>query len=104
MFVDLIACGDQSVASSNPLDSNAPAKRGKERENPKPKKPSALKKVILKEREAKKQLRLNDEPASAIDTGVDSMLALSGNVDFSGEGTLLLLLLLVWTARFQLHI
>lgn len=79
----------QSVVSTNPLDSSAPVKRGKERENPKPKKPSALKKVILKEREAKKQLRLNDEPASAIDGNVDSMLALSGNVESSGEGKFL---------------
>nr|CAB3265946.1 selenocysteine insertion sequence-binding protein 2-like [Phallusia mammillata] len=44
----------------NPLDSTAPmVKRGKERENPKPKKPSALKKVILKEREEKKEHRLS---------------------------------------------
>lgn len=80
----------QSVVSTNPLDSSAPVKRGKERENPKPKKPSALKKVILKEREAKKQLRLNDEPASAIEGNVDSMLALSGNVESSGEGKFLM--------------
>ncbi|XP_050404547.1 selenocysteine insertion sequence-binding protein 2-like [Patella vulgata] len=46
----------------NPLDSTCPTvKRGKEREFPKPKKPSPLKKVILKEREQKKKLRLLDE-------------------------------------------
>ncbi|XP_041355730.1 selenocysteine insertion sequence-binding protein 2-like isoform X2 [Gigantopelta aegis] len=44
----------------NILDSSAPVKRGKERENPKPKKPSPLKKVILKEREEKKKMRLLD--------------------------------------------
>ncbi|KAK7095902.1 uncharacterized protein [Littorina saxatilis] len=44
--------------SGNVLDANAPAKRGKEREAPKPKKPSPLKKVILKEREEKKRMRL----------------------------------------------
>ena len=40
------------------LDSTAPlVKRGKERETPAKKRPSALKKVILKEREEKKRLR-----------------------------------------------
>ncbi|XP_048251279.1 uncharacterized protein LOC124121959 [Haliotis rufescens] len=47
--------------SANLLDSSAPAKRGKERENAKPKKPSPLKKVILKEREQKKKMRLLDD-------------------------------------------
>uniref|UniRef100_A0A8C4QBF9 SECIS binding protein 2 n=1 Tax=Eptatretus burgeri TaxID=7764 RepID=A0A8C4QBF9_EPTBU len=43
----------------NPLDSSGPTvKRGKCRESPKPKKPTSLKKVILKEREDRKQLRL----------------------------------------------
>ncbi|XP_052267656.1 uncharacterized protein LOC127869273 isoform X1 [Dreissena polymorpha] len=52
----------EEVKQLNPLDSNAPAvKRGKERETPKAKKPSPLKKVILKEREEKKRLRLLDE-------------------------------------------
>jgi len=46
------------ASALNPLDSTAPTfKRGKEREIPKAKKPSALKKVILKEREEKKRLR-----------------------------------------------
>ncbi|XP_041442722.1 selenocysteine insertion sequence-binding protein 2-like isoform X2 [Xenopus laevis] len=46
----------QSVMSSpNPLDSTAPrVKRGKEKEIPKLKRPTALKKIILKEREEKK--------------------------------------------------
>lgn len=47
---------------ANSLDASAPVKRGKEREFPKPKKPSPLKKVILKEREEKKLLRLLDDP------------------------------------------
>ena len=43
---------------SNPLDSTGPAKkRGKERERPKKKKLSELKKVIINERSAKKGLR-----------------------------------------------
>ncbi|KAK2167715.1 hypothetical protein LSH36_25g10000 [Paralvinella palmiformis] len=45
----------------NPLDTSAPVKRGKEREVPKVKKPSPLKKVILKEREEKKRLRLLED-------------------------------------------
>ncbi|XP_018110906.1 selenocysteine insertion sequence-binding protein 2-like isoform X3 [Xenopus laevis] len=46
----------QSVTGSpNPLDSTAPrVKRGKEKEVPKLKRPTALKKIILKEREEKK--------------------------------------------------
>lgn len=49
----------QYLVPHNPLDSSAPLKkRGKERENPKVKKPSALKKVILKEREEKKTARI----------------------------------------------
>ncbi|XP_021354906.1 selenocysteine insertion sequence-binding protein 2-like, partial [Mizuhopecten yessoensis] len=52
----------KGVRPHNMLDSSAPMlKRGKERENPKPKKPSPLKKVILKEREEKKKLRLLDD-------------------------------------------
>uniref|UniRef100_A0A8C7ZV14 SECIS binding protein 2 like n=1 Tax=Oryzias sinensis TaxID=183150 RepID=A0A8C7ZV14_9TELE len=45
----------QYSAPHNPLDSTAPrVKRGKEREIPKVKRPTALKKIILKEREGKK--------------------------------------------------
>ncbi|XP_039256732.2 selenocysteine insertion sequence-binding protein 2-like [Styela clava] len=44
----------------NPLDSSAPMKkRGKEREIPRAKKPSALKKVILKEREERNRNRID---------------------------------------------
>uniref|UniRef100_A0A8C0J4N2 SECIS binding protein 2 like n=1 Tax=Chelonoidis abingdonii TaxID=106734 RepID=A0A8C0J4N2_CHEAB len=47
--------GQPSVGCLNPLDSTAPkVKRGKEREISKLKRPTALKKIILKEREEKK--------------------------------------------------
>ncbi|XP_041855948.1 selenocysteine insertion sequence-binding protein 2-like isoform X3 [Melanotaenia boesemani] len=46
----------------NPLDSTSPlVKKGKQREVPKAKKPTPLKKVILKEREERKQRRLQEE-------------------------------------------
>lgn len=46
----------------NPLDSSAPlVKRGKQREVPKAKKPTPLKKIILKEREERKQRCLLEE-------------------------------------------
>ncbi|KAM4709825.1 selenocysteine insertion sequence-binding protein 2 [Discoglossus pictus] len=45
-------------APHNPLDSSAPmVKKGKQREVPKAKKPTSLKKIILKEREERKQQR-----------------------------------------------
>ncbi|CAH1251402.1 SECISBP2L [Branchiostoma lanceolatum] len=55
----------------NPLDSHAPmVKRGKERETPHKKKPSALKKVILKEREDRKMQKLMEDQAhSDAETG-----------------------------------
>ncbi|XP_066460154.1 selenocysteine insertion sequence-binding protein 2 isoform X2 [Eleutherodactylus coqui] len=49
----------QSLAPHNPLDSSSPlVKKGKQREVPKAKKPTSLKKIILKEREQRKQLHL----------------------------------------------
>uniref|UniRef100_A0A8C3VGD9 SECIS binding protein 2 n=1 Tax=Catagonus wagneri TaxID=51154 RepID=A0A8C3VGD9_9CETA len=55
----------------NPLDSSAPLmKKGKQREVPKAKKPTSLKKIILKERQERKQQRLQENamsPALAID-------------------------------------
>lgn len=49
----------QSLAPHNPLDSSAPlVKKGKQREVPKAKKPTSLKKIILKEREQRKQLNI----------------------------------------------
>ncbi|XP_069618306.1 selenocysteine insertion sequence-binding protein 2 [Ranitomeya imitator] len=48
-----------SLTPHNPLDSTSPlVKKGKQREVPKAKKPTSLKKIILKEREQRKQLNL----------------------------------------------
>ncbi|XP_045418313.1 selenocysteine insertion sequence-binding protein 2 isoform X2 [Lemur catta] len=59
----------------NPLDSSAPLmKKGKQREVPKAKKPTSLKKIILKERQERKQQRLQDNavsPALISDKGQD---------------------------------
>ncbi|XP_053337652.1 selenocysteine insertion sequence-binding protein 2-like [Clarias gariepinus] len=52
----------QERIAHNPLDSTCPlVKKGKQREIPKAKKPSPLKRVILKEREERKQNRLLEE-------------------------------------------
>ncbi|XP_073322118.1 selenocysteine insertion sequence-binding protein 2 [Pagrus major] len=52
----------QDKIAHNPLDSTSPlVKKGKQREVPKAKKPTPLKKVILKEREERKQRRLQEE-------------------------------------------
>lgn len=52
----------QERIAHNPLDSTCPlVKKGKQREVPKAKKPTPLKKVILKEREERKQNRLLEE-------------------------------------------
>ncbi|CAD5111854.1 DgyrCDS1118 [Dimorphilus gyrociliatus] len=71
----------------NPLDSSAPTiKRGKERENPRPKKPSALKKVILKEREEKKRSREMPDIALhevELDSTANSESKGSSSVDFT---------------------
>ncbi|XP_029057921.1 selenocysteine insertion sequence-binding protein 2 isoform X3 [Monodon monoceros] len=49
----------------NPLDSSAPLmKKGKQREVPKAKKPTSLKKIILKERQERKQQRLQENAVS----------------------------------------
>ncbi|KAM8960597.1 selenocysteine insertion sequence-binding protein 2 [Pelodytes ibericus] len=54
------------LAPHNPLDSSAPlVKKGKQREVPKAKKPTSLKKIILKEREQRKQLRSMTQEAIA---------------------------------------
>ncbi|GAB1298184.1 SECIS-binding protein 2 [Apodemus speciosus] len=48
----------------NPLDSSAPLmKKGKQRETPKAKKPTSLKKIILKERQERMQQRLQESAA-----------------------------------------
>ncbi|KAM8972956.1 selenocysteine insertion sequence-binding protein 2-like isoform 2-T2 [Pelodytes ibericus] len=52
---NVFAKAQSPLCSTNPLDSTAPrVKRGKEKEVPKLKRPTALKKIILKEREEKK--------------------------------------------------
>ncbi|XP_041756628.1 selenocysteine insertion sequence-binding protein 2 isoform X2 [Coregonus clupeaformis] len=54
----------QDKIAHNPLDSTSPlVKKGKQREVPKAKKPTPLKRVILKEREHRKQNRLLEERA-----------------------------------------
>ncbi|XP_030049476.1 selenocysteine insertion sequence-binding protein 2 isoform X2 [Microcaecilia unicolor] len=53
----------QGLLPHNPLDSSAPlVKKGKQREVPKAKKPTSLKKIILKEREQRKQQHLLQGP------------------------------------------
>lgn len=52
----------QDKIAHNPLDSTSPlVKKGKQREVPRAKKPTPLKKIILKEREERKQRRLLEE-------------------------------------------
>ncbi|NXC43938.1 SEBP2 protein, partial [Penelope pileata] len=54
----------------NPLDSSAPlVKKGKQREVPKAKRPTPLKKIILKEREQRKQQHLLEQTAVPKDGG-----------------------------------
>ncbi|XP_033020050.1 selenocysteine insertion sequence-binding protein 2 isoform X2 [Lacerta agilis] len=55
---------NQGKTPHNPLDSSAPlVKKGKQREVPKAKKPTSLKKIILKEREQRKQQHLLEQTA-----------------------------------------
>lgn len=46
-----------TITSANPLDSNPAPKRGKEREDPKPRKPTKLKRIINKELEENQKQR-----------------------------------------------
>ncbi|NXT43119.1 SEBP2 protein, partial [Pelecanoides urinatrix] len=55
---------NQGKMPHNPLDSSAPlVKKGKQREVPKAKRPTPLKKIILKEREQRKQRHLLEQTA-----------------------------------------
>ncbi|KAM6303550.1 selenocysteine insertion sequence-binding protein 2-like isoform 2-T2 [Podargus strigoides] len=55
---------NQGTMPHNPLDSSAPlVKKGKQREVPKAKRPTPLKKIILKEREQRKQQHLLEQTA-----------------------------------------
>ncbi|NXE36188.1 SEBP2 protein, partial [Ptilorrhoa leucosticta] len=56
---------NQGKMPHNPLDSSAPlVKKGKQREVPKAKRPTPLKKIILKEREQRKQQHLLEQKAA----------------------------------------
>ncbi|KAM4050478.1 selenocysteine insertion sequence-binding protein 2 [Anomaloglossus baeobatrachus] len=81
----------QSLAPHNPLDSSAPlVKKGKQREVPKAKKPTSLKKIILKEREQRKQLNLIPSqeaaqpvivPSCGTDSNVEKQSLTDSNVE-----------------------
>ncbi|XP_050186124.1 selenocysteine insertion sequence-binding protein 2 isoform X3 [Myiozetetes cayanensis] len=59
---------NQAKMPHNPLDSSAPlVKKGKQREVPKAKRPTPLKKIILKEREQRKQQHLLEQKAALKD-------------------------------------
>lgn len=63
----------------NPLDSSAPLmKKGKQREIPKAKKPTSLKKIILKERQERMQQRLQESAVSPTVASDDSQDVESG--------------------------
>lgn len=78
----------------NPLDSSAPLmKKGKQREVPKVKKPTSLKKIILKERQERKQQRLLENTVSPTVVNEELQDAESsaeeqapGQVDLTGPG------------------
>ncbi|KAK2500191.1 hypothetical protein MC885_017287 [Smutsia gigantea] len=66
----------------NPLDSSAPlVKKGKQREVPKAKKPTSLKKIILKERQERKQQRLQENAVSPAFASDDAQDVESGGDD-----------------------
>ncbi|NXD89451.1 SEBP2 protein, partial [Chaetorhynchus papuensis] len=70
---------NQGKMPHNPLDSSAPlVKKGKQREVPKAKRPTPLKKIILKEREQRKQQHLLEQKAAAKDE--DNICQTAGNV------------------------
>ncbi|KAM4878337.1 selenocysteine insertion sequence-binding protein 2 isoform 3-T3 [Sylvia borin] len=70
---------NQGKMPHNPLDSSAPlVKKGKQREVPKAKRPTPLKKIILKEREQRKQQHLLEQKAASKDE--DNICQTAGNV------------------------
>ncbi|CAN8220133.1 unnamed protein product [Coccothraustes coccothraustes] len=70
---------NQGKMPHNPLDSSAPlVKKGKQREVPKAKRPTPLKKIILKEREQRKQQHLLEQKAEP--KGEDNICQTEGNV------------------------
>ncbi|XP_064260562.1 selenocysteine insertion sequence-binding protein 2 isoform X5 [Passer domesticus] len=71
---------NQGKMPHNPLDSSAPlVKKGKQREVPKAKRPTPLKKIILKEREQRKQQHLLEQKA-AEPKDEDNICQTEGNV------------------------
>ncbi|XP_031215419.1 selenocysteine insertion sequence-binding protein 2 isoform X6 [Mastomys coucha] len=69
----------QMKTPHNPLDSSAPLmKKGKQREIPKAKKPTSLKKIILKERQERMQQRLQESAMSQTVANGDSQDVESG--------------------------
>ncbi|XP_042637652.1 selenocysteine insertion sequence-binding protein 2 [Orycteropus afer afer] len=81
---------NQVQTPHNPLDSSAPLrKKGKQREVPKAKKPTSLKKIILKERQERKQQRLQENVASDtvqdIESSVDDQSLQQANPSAPGE-------------------
>ncbi|NXF21322.1 SEBP2 protein, partial [Rhodinocichla rosea] len=70
---------NQGKMPHNPLDSSAPlVKKGKQREVPKAKRPTPLKKIILKEREQRKQQHLLEQKAAP--KHEDNICQTEGNV------------------------
>ncbi|NXO15339.1 SEBP2 protein, partial [Oriolus oriolus] len=70
---------NQGKMPHNPLDSSAPlVKKGKQREVPKAKRPTPLKKIILKEREQRKQQHLLEQKAAPKDEG--NICQTAGNI------------------------
>ncbi|XP_032326680.1 selenocysteine insertion sequence-binding protein 2 isoform X6 [Camelus ferus] len=70
----------------NPLDSSAPlVKKGKQREVPKAKRPTSLKKIILKERQERRQQRLQENAASPAPAGEDAQGGESGGDEQAPE-------------------
>ncbi|NXK41802.1 SEBP2 protein, partial [Piprites chloris] len=77
---------NQGKMPHNPLDSSAPlVKKGKQREVPKAKRPTPLKKIILKEREQRKQQHLLEQKAASKDE--DNVCQSAENI--TENGTLL---------------
>ncbi|XP_075825763.1 selenocysteine insertion sequence-binding protein 2 isoform X2 [Microtus pennsylvanicus] len=73
---------NQVKTPHNPLDSSAPLmKKGKQREIPKAKKPTSLKKIILKERQERLQQRLQESAVSLAVASDDAQKVENGASD-----------------------
>ncbi|XP_072848476.2 selenocysteine insertion sequence-binding protein 2 isoform X1 [Pogona vitticeps] len=79
---------NQGKTPHNPLDSSSPlVKKGKQREVPKVKKPTSLKKIILKEREQRKQQHLLEQIAIPKDDDAGQQSAESAAENLTHEET-----------------